>query len=524
MNLQEMLNNGRINCFKMAEQEYYETYNNSLMTCINSSIHERNNSITHNFYGAQLALIAEYYLKGILLPVLEITIPEDDEKLKQIAQKLTDEQKYRIISSDALIISELQNLYGDTGISGRSIVSKLGKESLQKYGHDLNLLIAKIIEKAENGKFRDSYIKEYEEKLIKGQSRQKTSYDLYSDILMNRVENENIKSYVSDSYIKSVFTRLLEDTSSATVKKAFPEGRYGYLNEYVADIKVLRKVVNEIRNHTKEISPGVEIILAERDEVRPRDKYIEFIEKLKSITIYDANDNAFRIFEWKNGNLELKYGIEKNDKIRLENNPLKLLEENVIFIKPGEQIQFLYEDGKTKNYHTRHGKIENGDISYKFDSIYINEAIPKKEPQYYSEILAKSKVNIERSLVDNAFSGELTENRLVTKYETYMESYFRLANIKRVTKLLGIPKQKNQKLYKILHKQKLEEDRRYSSEEFRKAYIKYLGDKYSYKIEKGRQIFMEMMNYIKKGNLKSETLSILKEVYKKNKSEDIEER
>ena len=520
MNLQKMLNKGRIDCFKMADQSYFETQKNAYNSRQRYSIDEGNPSLTDNFYGAQFALIAEYYLKGILLPVLEITIPDDDEKIKRIASQLTDEQKYKILSSDSSVISELQQLYGNTGISGKKIVSKLGKESLQTYGHDLNVLITKIIEKAEQGKFKDAYVRELEEKYkeAKNVDELKESFDLYRKTAFgNQTKDENIKSVVSDSYIKSVFTKLLNKTSDENVKKAFPEGRYGHLNGYVADIEVLEKLVRDIRSYVIDISAGIEIVLDETEGCLPLDKRIEFPKDLKYVTISDSYHNISRVFEWDGNKLSLKYGIEEQDKRNLEHYTANFLEGNRIFLKAGEKIQFFYENDETKTYFTRNGKIEKDTINPHVQP--FNE----RKPQYFSQIFGKSAVNVERKLTEEVVKGGYMQSELGKKYARYYNSAMRVLELGGISTRYKFPRQKNSILHRMLHKERIEPMRR-DSNEFREAYTQYLGSKFSYRFERGKQIFLEMMSYVKKGNLKSECFTALKDAFRETRTEDLEER
>lgn len=61
--------------------------------------------------GSELGKICEYYLKGLLFPNLELTIPKSDDCLQSIENQLTDEQRYRLIIGDNSIIDEIFNQY-----------------------------------------------------------------------------------------------------------------------------------------------------------------------------------------------------------------------------------------------------------------------------------------------------------------------------------------------------------------------------------------------------------------------------
>lgn len=63
--------------------------------------------------GSQLGLICEYYLKGLLLPNLQLTVPESNTLLQQLESNLTDEQKYKLIIGDNSIIDEIYTQYRD---------------------------------------------------------------------------------------------------------------------------------------------------------------------------------------------------------------------------------------------------------------------------------------------------------------------------------------------------------------------------------------------------------------------------
>ena len=93
MNLQERLNKAGIDCFRMAhfykskilgDEEIYSPWNDEL---------PYDYDVANNYVASQYGLICEYYMKGILLPTLEVTNPDNSTILQQIINGLSDEEK-----------------------------------------------------------------------------------------------------------------------------------------------------------------------------------------------------------------------------------------------------------------------------------------------------------------------------------------------------------------------------------------------------------------------------------------------
>ena len=102
------------------------------------SIDDYNNN--ERILGALFGLVSEYYLKGLWLPYVRLTIPDDAPELQVIVDNITPEQEYRLLIGDKAIIQELNRIHG---IPEKKI-RKLMEQSLRKIGgngHDLSYFI-----------------------------------------------------------------------------------------------------------------------------------------------------------------------------------------------------------------------------------------------------------------------------------------------------------------------------------------------------------------------------------------------
>ena len=62
--------------------------------------------------GSQFGLICEYYLKGLWLPCVRLTVPADAPELQVVVDNLTPEQEYKLLIWDKTVIQELNRIYG----------------------------------------------------------------------------------------------------------------------------------------------------------------------------------------------------------------------------------------------------------------------------------------------------------------------------------------------------------------------------------------------------------------------------
>lgn len=179
MNLQEILKKMRISSFILAEKKYYSTHRDMMYDTTSTIADELN--INDNEIGSRLALVCEYYLKGMLLPAMKIVTPEKGSELERVTQNLTDIEKYKLIIGDEETITRLSNQYKISKTQMRKLVEG---GSLKDLGHNLNNLAKLILDKADKGDFLEQ-----------------------------------------SKYIKDSMARIIELSNSPNVKNAFPDAK-----------------------------------------------------------------------------------------------------------------------------------------------------------------------------------------------------------------------------------------------------------------------------------------------------------
>ncbi len=470
MELIELLINARNDCFRMTNQSYSHVKKQMLKANYNNSI------LAENYCGSQSALLIEYYLKGILLPVLDVTVPEDNESLKNLSQELTDEQRFRIITSDDSVYDELSSQYGGKYHLNKSAIKKLGEESIKKYSHDLFKLASKIISKAEEGRF-----------------------------------NELAKDGLDyDKYIIERLSPYLSTLDKDEVKNAFPSGRYGYLDGYVADKMSLFKFLTIVRDVSNKISKGVLIHLYDPESGTsfPIDDYMFVPDNLGEIYVVNNNLETSRIYRYEDGKLFLEYGLEAEN-ILDKRYPLQGNSSIVSYDEENDEVDFYY-------YLNEHLKVEKGQeivfvnkddknsavvlVTYRgeieefFNRDYFNADLYRREQEPIFEELDKIKIEVEKKftkeLVEHGISDESKPSQLSKlgkKYVRYLNSSKRVGELKDNKKSYEV-QQDIRKRYKDYKPPKGLEAKRPNSNEFRKAYVDYVGATLSYRVEKGRQI------------------------------------
>lgn len=473
MNLNELLINARNDCFRMTNKSYFY---------INKQVQRHNynsSNLTENYLGSQLALLIEYYLKGILLPVLDITVPEDNENLKKLSQELTDEQKYRIIVSDDSVYNDLSRTYGNKYKLKQNVIKKLGDESLKIYSHNLFKLASKIISEAKEGKF-------------------------------NKLSKDNTNDY--DKYLIEKLTPLLVILDKNEIKNAFPSGRYGHLDGYIADKNTLIVILNKIREMAITISNGIVLDLYDSKSGQEWciDEYVFFPENLNKIFIQDEIGKNSRVYRYDNGKLFLEYGLEDENKLdekyyngyginhsmssyNKKDSSLDFFyhPDRNLKVEQGQYVYFIEKDEKVSGFlRTYAGELEEDSIKYSYSPLFEYE----REQEIFDSS-DKLKSDFEKKFTQELIeygtnmNMELSQlSKLGKKYIKYLNATEELQKIKREN--IGYQRQQRYKRkykgYKIPKKFQYE---RPESNEFRNAYANYVGANLSYRIERGHQIF-----------------------------------
>jgi len=216
--------------------EYYDNYDKL-------SNFEKETYIT--IIGSQFALVCEYYLKGLFIPNMQVTIPEE---LKNKINTLTEEQELMIIVSD------------DEKIRKDPILSKLDKKelrlllsfnSLKSFGHSLiSLLGTETLE--ENKRV---VLPQNIRKHITGEMKRRL-YNLSDKTFKNRKEfNDYITTpikYASDGIRLDLGDKLVEENlTHSSVSDAFPKGRYAIFDGFTSNINWIASLTFSIRNNLK---------------------------------------------------------------------------------------------------------------------------------------------------------------------------------------------------------------------------------------------------------------------------------
>ena len=272
MNLEERLKKAGIDFFRTAQ-----IYDNYLLNEVNvylpwnTELHDYD--ITNARFATLYGLSCEYYLKGILLPTLTVTNPENDPRLQQIINDLSDEDKYRIIIGDDKIEKELSRKYN---IRSHDI-KKLYGESIKYIGHNLQALSSKILEKAENGKFEPERKNEVLKKLFRN--------NIFDFIFQNQV--------ISYSFVK---------------------GRYAFLDGTKIDVYALEGALAILRDIVLYSTKGFNIILWDEDlknnDIEILDRKRIFESEPQKIYVFKENDIS-RVYLWDGETLIPEYGVEE---------------------------------------------------------------------------------------------------------------------------------------------------------------------------------------------------------------------
>ncbi len=441
MNLQEVLQKMRISSFILAEKKYYSVHRDMIEN-ITSPIYDELN-INDNEIGSRLALICEYYLKGLLLPVMKVEASENDSELELVVQNLTDIEKYKLIIGDDDTITSLSNKYK---MPKKRIKKIVEGGTLKDLGHNLNKLAKLIHDKAEKGAFE-------------GKS----------------------------NYIKESIELVIEDSEDFNVKNAFADGRYAYLDEYLANVKKLRKITDKLRFISAYLEKGIKIQLKSSTEYIFDDERIYYFDNPKKIVVLNENLEETRGYICaKNGIILPEFGIENERKteqglfkpayghfFELQEAKMQYVQfDNNIVVNPGDTIGIMSEGGEWTTIYSRNGQLKFTDRAEIF-----------KYRNLYDTKLDKAKKETDKRITREVLLGK--PSRLTLKYARYAIADEQLKKIREIRAFYGT--NRNSETVK----------KRPTSKEFRQAYMEYTKSDLSFRFERGRQIFKSMINIIR---------------------------
>lgn len=209
-----------------------------------SFLSEKDSIFEKNGLATQLAFICEIYLKGLLLPHLQINIPDE---IKEKIGTLSEEEEYMIIVADDEKIRRWNN---SKQLTKREL-RILGQSSIKELGHSLFSLIGSKFESTDNAtKKPPIYLdKNVRQSIINGMKeyiKNKKDIDNFEEYFKMLLEME--KSLDGMPYGKIKYDENIENAIlDPTVGDAFVRSRFGNFDGYVADTDFLVKLALSIR-------------------------------------------------------------------------------------------------------------------------------------------------------------------------------------------------------------------------------------------------------------------------------------
>ena len=397
--------------------------------------------------GSQLGLVCEYYLKGLLLPYLKFSIPEDANELKIIVKNLTPEQEYNLIigNNTNTIVDELSKKYNKPFKKMKKIINPLLGQSLKKIGgngHDLSSFIGTILLTT----FRESKLPtSVRKEIYKGM-------ESYFSSLENPKNEEEWKKLLKDFFIikgdelnginehEIKFEQTIEKDD---ISNAFFSGRYGHLDDYIPNLDALYCLAKGIRNSIKKqyctainITDGILDGYTSSESIR----YI-FPDENSKLYIFDGGKTLTRVYTIEKVKQFLLRKREMNDEEQI--NRL-----NDIF---GDQIKICPEFGAEK--------IKELSMFFESDIEMIPTACVRVKKQENTAIICnidnKKRCYIYRN--GKIFEGNQIEKfiPMVEDYETNREKGMYLQDSKRIEKFFydkKDSKKRSMEYYRYLEK------------------------------------------------------------------------
>lgn len=361
--------------------------------------------------GSQFGLICEYYLKGLWLPCVRLTVPADAPELQVIIDNITPEQEYKLLIWDKTVIQELNRIYG---IPEKKI-KKLIEQSLRKVGgngHDLSYFIGTQFMQ-ENREIKLPL--EVRKEIYKGME----SY--FSDKLKPK-SHEEWKNFLKDFYVidddSSERTNInevkFEDTiTDSSVSDAFFSGRYGHLENYVPNLDALYHLARSIRNSIKNQYPNAISITDGIFDGYNNSRGVRYIfpDENSKIYVFDDKNNLTRVYTLENANdfILKQYGLPLDDGKHEDAKELSIC--------PEYGIETIREISEYKS-----NKEELPDVSMSPTSLL--RVKKDAESMIICQVDGKQRGYIYRNgrIIDTSEERVQEYNQLINKYETEREN------------------------------------------------------------------------------------------------------
>lgn len=316
--------------------------------------------------GSQLALVCEYYLKGLLIPNIQVEIPEE---LKDKITSLSQEQELMIIVSDEEKI-KADPILGK--LDKKQLRLLLSSNSLKNIGHSLICLLGtktltnnKKIRLPEN--LRRNIIMSLKSKL----------HDDNAKTLKERIEfrhyiHKPIQETRGRDRVEFGDKIIEDEISNASVSDAFPRGRYGIFDGFVSNVDWISELAFSIRDEIKHQYPNMIEILKNKKErfgkfIYPDEETVISIENIIGEKIeYEMIPeilwlelgtevlwNASRVIETEEDKEKLEILRKYDEDVRLSSRKIYLED-----VESNKQFKIEYiQDGKRKKLKLIDGRL-----------------------------------------------------------------------------------------------------------------------------------------------------------------------
>lgn len=400
--------------------------------------------------GSQFGLICEYYLKGLWLPCVRLTVPSDAPELQVIIDNITPDQEYKLLIWDTTVIQELHSIYG---IPDKKI-KKLIEQSLRKVGgngHDLSYFIGTQFLTENNREIKLPI--EVRKEIYKGME----SYFLDR---FTPKSHEEWKNFLKDFYVidddsserTNTHEGKFDDTiADKSISNAFFSGRYGHLENYVPNLDALYHLAYSIRDSIKKQYPNAISITDGIFDGYNNSSGVRYIfpDENSKIYVFDDKNKLTRVYTLENANdfILKQYGLSIDDGKHEDAKELSICPEYGIGTireiseykpnkegtpdasmsptsllrvkKDAESIIICQIDGEQKGYIYRNGRIiDTSEERVQEYSQLIDEYETEREKGLYDEEtqeIRKSFFNQKVHEKDKIEHDDNTENWLGTK-------------------------------------------------------------------------------------------------------------
>lgn len=305
-------------------------HHNDTVSALCTDIKDYNNIRILN--SSMHGLICEYYLKGMLLPLLDIIYNclDEYEPIRPILNTLSEEEKYNLLIGNTketinnLSIENdkkkelIKTLKANTISSSSHNLSKILKQLVDNYEkikasveRELNIVVEELLKIPDEEFFSDDYVED--ERLgqltdiddflreidsIYTFSKEPFRYSLYADAS---------KKYASIYEENGTFESLLKILEISNINNAFPEGRYGNLEDnYDLDSDLLYEIMQNLQ---------IESTLYDKCVVLRDNNYIKRIYPDSNSKIYVIKDNKIeKVYNYERINDYFERISTDNDK------------------------------------------------------------------------------------------------------------------------------------------------------------------------------------------------------------------